>query len=121
MKYFLLILSFPVFAQVSMLTDKKLLDKTRADQRKLLTAISECKPFELQHSHPVITKNLLISKVHGLQKNQNCLYTQTLPHGALKTCHLSAQHRLTIKTKGQQGLNQLISDPKVCKDSGSNI
>jgi hypothetical protein len=120
MKLFLILFSLPVFSQVHLLTDKKLLEKTKIENQKLREALSECKPHEYRHSHALVTKHPLISKIYGIQKDQSCLFTQTLPHGDLKTCTFSAKHRLTIKTLGQEGLNQLMTDPKVCKDSGSN-
>ena len=119
MKLFLLLFSFSAFSQVNLLTDKKHLKKTRLDQKKLLSALAECKPFEMQHSHPALTKNPLISKVYGLQKDKSCLYTQSFPHGSLKTCRFSDKQLLTIKTQGQKGLNQFMTDTTVCKDSGN--
>ncbi len=118
---FYFILSFNLFAQVNLLTDKSALEKAQFENQKLLKALVDCKPHEYRHSSPIIKKNALISKVYGLQKDQTCLYTQTLPHGALKTCYFTSKHRLTIKTDGQKGLNQFMTDPKVCKDSGSNL
>lgn len=113
--------SLPVLAQVSLMTDKKTLERARQKNLKLLAAIAECQAHEYRHSGPLISKHPLISKVYGLQKDKSCLYTQSLPHGALKTCHLSAKHRSIIKTQGQKGLNQFMTDPSVCKNSGNNI
>ena len=121
MIFFYLLFSLTIFAQVNLLTDKSVLEKAKVENQKLLKAIIECKSHEYRHSSPIIKKHPLISKVFGLQKDQTCLYTQTLPYGALKTCNFSSKHRLTIKTEGQKGLNQFMSDPKVCKDSGSNL
>lgn len=107
--------------ETGLIADQKFLTEAKQKNELLLKALADCRPYEMQLSNPLITKNPLKSKVHGLQKDQRCLFTQNLPQGAIKTCYFTPQQRQEIKASGQKAFIRAMTDPKACNQTGNNL
>jgi hypothetical protein len=104
-----------------LLSDQKFLNQAHEKNQELLKALILCRPFEMQLSNDLITKNPLKTQVHGLETDERCRLTQTLPHGGVKTCYFTKIHLQQIKVSGQKGFIKAMTDPQACTQTGSNL
>lgn len=83
---------------------------------ELMSAITECKPFQNSIPHPMIPGESVKSQVHGLAGDK-CKFTQTMPNNGLLSCLFTGEQRSQIK-KDAKNYNTFMMDEKVCQITG---